>query len=137
MKYKLTIKKDDVVSFLYSMLGVYWLSGSIKSLQILEDKYDIYPTYIEKLNGSYFMIKADKKNEIGYYIFSESLEDIISNITNEEVKMSAILIQETSNSDFIDLFMEDLLLKIVGEYNKSPSSYKTMPLPIKCSEGCL
>tara|TARA_B100000579_G_C22789722_1_gene833804 strand:+ start:1005 stop:1421 length:417 start_codon:yes stop_codon:yes gene_type:complete len=130
MKYNLEVEENDVSSFLYSMLEVYWLSESISTLKIIKDSYGISPTYIERGGNHYFLIKVDKGSKFGYYISSKSLEDLVFNSIDEESKIAAVYANSTSNSRIVDFLLEESLLKIIDEFSKNPSAYQTIPLPI-------
>ena len=127
MKYSLSVKEESIANFLYSMLEVYWLSESLTSIKMLKDTFKVSPIFIERSNAHFFLVKIDSKNKIGYYISSESLEDLIFECINEEVKLGALYANETSDSSVIDRFLEDFLIKVVSKYHESPCKYKTIP----------
>ena len=130
MKYSLNINNKDVSSFIYSMLEVYWLSESLGSLKILRDSYGISPIYIERDDHIYFLMKIDKDMSIGYYIQSDSMEDLILDSIDEEIKISAVYASLTTDSSAIDSVMESCLIKIINNFSKNPALYKSIPYPV-------
>ena len=134
MKYSLNINDKDVSGFIYSMLEVYWLSESLGSLKILKDSYGISPIYIERDKDIYFLMKIDKNMSIGYYIHSDSMENLILDSIDEEIKISAVYASLTTDSSAVDSVMESCLIKIINNFSKNPTKYKSIPYPVKLGE---
>lgn len=134
MNYKLKVNEKDVSSFIYSMLEVYWLSESLASLKILKDSYGISPIYIERGSDIYFLMKIDKSMSIGYYIQSNSMEKLILDSIDDELKISAIYASITTDSSMVDSIMESCLVKIINGFSKNPTIYKSIPYPVKLGE---
>ena len=131
MKYKLEVDNKEVASFIYSMLEVYWLSESIGTLKLIRDSYGIKPIYIERDKFIYFLIKVDKNLSIGYYIQSDSMEDLILSSIDEELKISSVYAHLSSDGPPVDFLMESCLLKVINKFSENPSLYKTIPYPVE------
>ena len=70
---------------------------------------------------------TNPKNKIGYYISSDSLYDLISNCIDEESRLGAIYSNTTSDSELVDKFLENFLIKAISKYHESPELYKSIP----------
>ena len=127
MQYSLTVNDKNIADFLYSMLEVYWLSETLPSIKLLKDVYKINPVFIERMDDHFFLMKIDSKNKIGYYISSDSLYDLISNCIDEESRLGAIYSNTTSDSELVDKFLENFLIKAISKYHESPELYKSIP----------
>jgi len=130
MNYILEVKDEEVVGFLYSMLEVYWLSNSIKSLEMIKDLYGVDPVYIERENETFFLIKADLKSGIGYYIQDKSMESLIKDSLDEGIRLASVAAYFNDDDKIIDYALEKALHSIIYNFSKNPSLYKSIPMSI-------
>ena len=130
MVYDLSINKKNISDFLYSMLEVYWLSESLPSIKMLKETYKVSPLVLDRAGQHFFLMKIDKDNKIGYYISSNSLEDLIKENIDEETTIGALLANITSDSSITDKVLEGFLIKIISKFSENPSKYKTIPFSV-------
>ena len=135
MVYDLSVSEKSISDFLYSMLEVYWLSESLPSIKALKNTFRVSPIYVEKFNDHFFLMKIDSENKIGYYVSSNSLEDLIKDSIDEEDRLGALYANSTSDSSVVDKVLENFLIKIISKYHENPSLYKTIPYSVNYSDG--
>ena len=112
------------------MLEVYWLSESLPSIKMLKETYKVSPLVLDRAGQHFFLMKIDKDNKIGYYISSNSLEDLIKENIDEETTIGALLANITSDSSITDKVLEGFLIKIISKFSENPSNYKTIPFSV-------
>ena len=118
MEYSLSVSNKKIASYLYALLEVYWLSGSLGSIKFMKEFFGVSPFDIEIGGESYFLIKLEKEKSFGYYIKSSSLESLILNSINEEIKLGTLyLANKKSDDGSIDLLLHTVLLNIMNTFS--------------------
>ena len=139
MKYRLDVGDREVAAYLYTFLEVFWLSGSLASLEFIKEFFGISPLNIKIDKKDYFLIKMDQKNKFGYYIESGSLEDLIHDSINEEIRLGALYLNKKFRDDdgFIEVLLQTVLLTTLDGFTRNPSIYKVVPMPVNINILCV